>query len=291
MGNRAARRELREQNRRSWNAVVPAHNSHRGDLATFLREGGSTLFPEERDLLGGLSGTRLLHLMCNSGQDSLSLARLGATVTGVDISDEAIALARRLSAESGIPVSFCRSDVYDWLTVTAAGAERFDIVYSAYGTVCWLSDLEAWARGIATILRTGGRLVLLDFHPAAMMLDQDWRLAHDYYSGGEALLANGIDDYVGASEGGLTPAGFVEGVRGFRNSEPCHLFLWGLGEIVTALAEAGLIVIALHEYPYANGERLFPNMRELHGRRMAPPVGIPSVPLMYGIAARKPGSP
>src|SRR3712207_2641501 len=109
-------KNLREQNRLSWNAVVGAHDSHRGDLAGFLREGGSTLFPEERTLLGDLDGKMLAHLQCNSGGDSLSLALLGASVTGVDISDEAISSARRLSMSSGIPADFVRADIYDWLT-------------------------------------------------------------------------------------------------------------------------------------------------------------------------------
>jgi hypothetical protein len=128
----------------------------------------------------------------------------------------------------------------------------------------------------------------VDFHPAAMMFDADWNLASDYYSGGEPLFAEGVGDYVGASGGGLTPAGYEAGVRNFQNSEPCYLFRWGLGEIVTALAGAGLILNLLEEYPYANGERQFNRMRESEGRRLTPPENLPRVPLMYGIHATKP---
>src|SRR2546423_9717444 len=94
---------LHEENRRAWNAVTPVHNSHKRDQAAFLRGGGSTLFPEELELVGELTGRSLLHLCCNSGQDTLSLARLGARVTAIDITDEAIAFATRLSVESGTP--------------------------------------------------------------------------------------------------------------------------------------------------------------------------------------------
>lgn len=248
-------RDLREQNRRSWNAVVGAHDSHRGDLAGFLRSGGSTLFPEERTLLGDTNGKTLVHLQCNSGGDSLSLAGLGAAVTGVDISDEAILYARRLSSETGIAADFVRADVYDWLEVTVHEGRRFDVVFSSYGVVCWLPDLEAWARGIAAVLGAGGRFVLVDFHPAAEMFDERWNRAYAYLSGGErSLLEEGVGDYVAGSAGGLTPAGFVEGVRDFENPHGCHLFRWGLGEVVTALAEAGLRITALKEYPYSNGE-------------------------------------
>ena len=105
------KKDLHEANRLSWNAATRAHNSHKGDQARFLREGGSTLHPEELELLGELRGRSLLHLQCNSGQDTLSLAARGALVTGVDISDEAISFARRLSADSGLPATFERAFV------------------------------------------------------------------------------------------------------------------------------------------------------------------------------------
>lgn len=98
--------ELHQQNRRSWNHATRAHNEHKGDQAAFLRGGGSTLFPEEIELLGAVRGQRVVHLQCNAGQDSLSIAARGARVTGVDISDEAIAFARTLSKDSGIEASF-----------------------------------------------------------------------------------------------------------------------------------------------------------------------------------------
>ncbi len=279
-------RDLREQNRLSWNAVVGAHDSHRGDLAGFLREGGSTLFPEERALLGDLDSKALAHLQCNSGGDSLSLTLLGAAVTGVDISDEAISSARRLSISSGIPADFVRADIYDWLTTQKES--RFDVVYCSYGVVCWLPDLREWAESIASVLRPGGRFVIVDFHPTAMMFDEHWNHAYAYYSGGEPLTeGDGVGDYVAEAQGGLTPAGFVEGVRDFDNPQRCHLFRWGLGEVVTAVAGAGLRITVLREYPYSNGERHFAEMRELPGRRMVPPESVPAVPLMYGICAYK----
>jgi len=281
-------RDLREQNRLSWNGVVGAHDSHRGDLAGFLRTGGSTLFPEELELLGGLEGKTLAHLQCNSGGDSLSLVLRGADVTGVDISDEAISSARRLSAEAGIPANFERADVYDWLEAAIRRGCRFDAVFSSYGIVCWLPDLDTWARGIAAVLTRGGRFVLVDFHPAADMFDERWEHASAYPSGGERQsLEEGVGDYVAESEGGLTPAGFVEGTQDFENPDHGYLFRWGLGEVVTALAAAGLRVVALKEYSYVNGERPFSGMRELPGRRMVPPEGVPAVPLMFGICAEK----
>ena len=280
--------DLREQNRRSWNAVVGAHDSHRGDLAAFLGGGGSTLFPEEERLLGALRGRSLLHLQCNAGGDSLSLARSGAFVTGVDISDAAIRSARDLSKRAGIPATFVRADLYEWLEDAARTGQAFDVVFASYGVVCWLPDLTLWANGISGVLKPGGHFVLMDFHPAAEVFDRDWGLARDYPASGEPVpLEEGVGDYVGDSRGGLTPAGFTEGERAFRNPEGCFLFRWGLGEVITALAEAGLRIERLEEYPYANGERHFANMRELDGQRMLPPENVPLVPLMYGLRARK----
>jgi SAM-dependent methyltransferase len=278
----------REQNRRSWNAVVGAHESHRRDLAAFLRAGGSTLFPEERELLGDLTGQTLAHLQCNSGGDSLSLATLGASVVGVDLSDEAVRSARLLSERARIPARFEHADVYDWLADAARRGRRFDTVYSSYGVTCWLPDLKSWATGIAAVLEPGGRFVLVDFHPAAEMLDAHWNHACAYPAGGEPLrLEEGVGDYVGESGSGLSPGGFTEGVQGFENPAPCYLFGWGLGELVTALAASGLRISVLEEYPYANGERHFSGMRELPGRRLVPPEGVPKVPLMYGVRAER----
>lgn len=277
--------ELREQNRRSWNAVVPAHASHRPGLGAFLRDGGLTIFPEERALLGELAGRRLLHLLCNSGQDTLSFARLGAVATGVDISDEAIALAEGLRAASGLAAGFVRSDVYDYL----AGAEGagFELIYCGYGAVCWLADLARFAEGVAAALAPGGRFVLVEFHPSSNLFDREWRLARSYPAGGERLTLDGVGDYVGAAEGGLSPGGFAPGVRDFANPQPCHLFRWGLGEVVSALAGAGLTLTALREYLFVNGERPFARMVRGPGGRWLPPDDVPPIPLMYGLAAER----
>lgn len=279
-------RDLHEANRASWNAATAAHNSHKGDQARYLREGGCTLFPDELALLGDLAGRRLVHLQCNAGQDTLSLARRGASVLGVDISDEAVGFARQLSQESGIPADFVRSDLYDWLDSTD---ERFDVAFSSYGALCWLSDLGAWARGVARILRPGGRLVLMEFHPFFGMLDEEWRLRYPYSSQGEPWRwDDGVSDYVALSGEALSPWGFEPGVQDFRNPHPAHEFFWGLGEVVTAVAASGLRVETLVERPWSNGYRPFAGMRDLGGRRFGPPEGLPTLPLMFGLVAQLP---
>jgi SAM-dependent methyltransferase len=283
------RKDLHEVNRRAWNEATRAHNSHKVDQARFFRQGGSTLYPEELALLGDVAGRRLLHLQCNAGQDTLSLARLGAQVTGVDISDEAIAFAQRLSEESGIPGRFERADVYDWLEAARERGEQFELAFSSYGAIIWLSDLAAWARGIAALLAPGGRFVLVEFHPFIAMLDEQGEQVVSDYGGGRLLsFDEGIGDYVAWAGPLLAPSGYQEGVVGFRNPHPGHEFNWGIGEVVTALLEAGLQLESLREYPYANGFPAYEGTVALPGGRFAPAEGRPSVPLMFSLSARKP---
>ena len=273
------RRAFHEQNRRSWNAVTPAHNSHKQDQARFLRDGGSTLFPDEVALLGDVDGSDLLHLQCNCGQDSLSLARLGARVTGVDIGDAPIAFAQELSRESGIQATFHRADVFDWLEQTDA---RFDVAYATYGTIGWLCDLDRWARGVVRALRPGGRLVLLEFHPLAWSYGVGGALVEPYFLDG-ALDESGVRDYVGED---LAPSGYQEGQQGFANPERSFGFQWTVAQILQAVVDAGLRVETVREYPYANGCQVFEGMTKLPGRRFAMPPGAPAMPLMFGLVAR-----
>ncbi|MNK86522.1 Ubiquinone biosynthesis O-methyltransferase [compost metagenome] len=281
------KKDLHEANRQSWNAATVAHNSHKGDQAAFFRAGGSTLFPEESALLGDVNGLSVLHLQCNAGQDSLSIARRGARVTGVDISDEAIDFATRLSAESGIAARFERADVYDYFEAAAARGERHDLVFCSYGTLCWLSDIGAWARGVAQLLKPGGRFVIVEFHPFALVFDPQWKFHYDYFNDAP-VPEEGVGDYVAESGDGLVADDRpMPGVQGFRNPHPSFEFTWGVGQVTTALAQAGLAIERFEEYPYTNGWKPFEGMRELGGRRMAPPEGMPRIPLMYALAARR----
>lgn len=282
------RKDSHEINRHAWNEATRAHNSHKADQAGFLRDGGSTLFPEELELLGDLRGKRVLHLQCNAGQDSLSLARLGAQVTGVDISDEAIDFARRLSADSGIPGVFVRADVYDWLAEAAQRGETFDIVFCSYGFLPWLSDIRTWARGFAALLAPGGRFVMVEFHPFLAMLDDQGRQVAHNYAGGELwTFDEGIGDYVAWAGAALTPSGYQEGVRDFRNPHPSHEFIWGVADLVSALLDAGLRLETMREYPYANGFPAFEGTIELPGGRFAPAPDRPRLPMMLGLTAAK----
>ena len=288
MERNSLRRELHTQNRASWNAATAAHNSHKGDQARFFREGGSTLHPEELELLGEVRGLALVHLLCNSGQDTLSIAaQLGAVVTGVDISDEAIGFAEQLSLDSGIPATFERADVFDWLEQARDHHRQFDIVFSSYGVVHWLSDLILWAQGIAAVLKPGGRFVLVDFHPLERIFDRNLRFVDDYFPTERInTLAEGVIDYITRSPGKVTPFAYETGVENFRNPHQGHTFLWTLGEVLTAIGQAGLCLKRLHEYPHSIAMRFSP-MREIPGYRTMPLEGMPLAPLLFGLQAEK----
>ncbi|RMG74343.1 MAG: methyltransferase domain-containing protein [Chloroflexi bacterium] len=278
--------QYHEQNRLSWNEATRRHNQHKGDQAKFLREGGSTLFPEEVALLGNLRGKSLLHLQCNAGQDTLSIAsKLGADVTGVDISDEAVDFATCLSRDSGIPGVFIRSDLFDWFD---QNRRTFDVVFTSYGATGWLSDLQRWGRGIASALKPGGKFVMIEFHPAALMFEKDWILHYDYM-GGTLIAGDGVGDYVAESGGALTHTNLpIQIQEKFVNPQSSYEFPWGIADHVMALLDAGLTLQLLKEYPYSNGWKPFPDMVEAEGRRMFPPKDKPIIPLMFAIIAIKP---
>ncbi len=234
--------------RRSWNHATRNHNAHKGDQARWLREGGDTLFDEELVLLGELTDKRVVHLQCNAGQDSLCLARRGARVTGVDLSDEAIAFARRLSDESGIPARFVGAELVSWLASTD---ERFEVAFTSYGTTGWLPDLDAWARGVTRVLEPGGVLVYVEFHPLRWSFDDELRLTKDDYFA-KGPYRDPVGDYVLESGAGL---GVVAPAQSVPNSIPATSWQHGLGEIVTAIARAGLVLERLDEHPHSNGSR------------------------------------
>lgn len=270
-----------ETTRRSWNIATRNHNAHKGDQAAFLRRGGDVLFPEEVALLGDLTGKTLVHLQCNAGQDSLCLARRGATVTGVDLSDGAVDFASALSRDSGIAAQFVQAEVVAWMQTTQ---QRFDLAFSSYGATGWLPDLDAWAQGAYRILVPGGRLVYVDFHPLVWCWDNEARpTVDDYFKKGPFITP--VGDYVAESGAGL---GAITSGTTQDNTIPAYSWQHGFGEILEALARAGFQLEHIREYPYANGCKVTAALVPGADRRWEWPAGIARTPLMYGIAARRP---
>jgi SAM-dependent methyltransferase len=270
-----------QSTRKSWNVATRNHNAHKGDQAAFLRDGGDTLFPEELALLGDLRGRRLAHLQCNGGQDSLCLARRGADVVGVDLSDEAIRFARELSLQSHVAARFEEAEVVEWLHGTAA---RFDVAFASYGATGWLRDLDAYFEGVRRVLVDGGRYVYVEFHPLVWSIGKALRIdGDDYFAPGP--FREPVGDYVARSGAAL---GSRPGEVPLENNVPATSWQHSLGNLVGAMIRAGLTIEHLREYPFANGCRVHDALMPADGNRWIwPAEAAGRVPLMFSVCARR----
>ena len=173
-----------EANRQGWNKRTAVHkDSAFYDVASF-KNGKTSLNNIELNELGDVKGKTLLHLQCHFGQDTLSWARAGAIVTGIDLSDNAIETAKQLSTEMKIPAEFICCNVYDTLQHTS---QQYDIVFTSYGVVGWLPDLEKWAAVISGALKPGGIFYMVEFHPVVWMLDENFQYIRYYYHNEEVI--------------------------------------------------------------------------------------------------------
>lgn len=279
---------LHEETRKSWNVATRAHNAHKPGQGAWLRD-HTTLFPDEVGLLGDVAGRELLHVCCNSGQDTVSLAlRHGARCTGVDFSDEAVATARALASEAGAEVAFHQDEAAHFLETTS---ERFDVVFGSYGFLPWMRDLPRLMRGIRRVLRPNGRFVVLEFHPMAWSFDAAFQLRDPYFTA--QLFSEPVSDYVGLAGGALSPSGHAELEAPLVNPHAAHAVQHTTAQLVMATLGAGLVLEELHEWPYSNGCRLHDGLvpegtEGLAARRFTTPPGVPNLPLMLGLVARRP---
>jgi SAM-dependent methyltransferase len=198
------------------------------DVASF-KAGQNSLRPFEVEALGEIRGRSLLHLLCHFGLDTLSWARLGANVTGVDFSAESIAAATALAEELQLDARFLQANVYE-LPGQLDGA--FDFVVMTYGTLMWLPDLHGWARAAAKCLKPGGTLFVADFHPITALFDEELALSRSYFRSGPA-----------EREVKLTYAGEMDSPH-IQTTWP-----WTVAKLVTALGRAGLHIKHLDELP------------------------------------------
>ncbi|MDX1461696.1 MAG: class I SAM-dependent methyltransferase [Marinirhabdus sp.] len=231
-------------NRETWNKKVAVHAKSDFYNLDAFKAGASSLNSYELKALGDVSGKSLLHLQCHFGQDTLSWTRMGARCTGVDISEEGIALAQQLSKELDVEAAFVCCNVLD---TSAMISETFDIVFTSYGTIGWLPDLKPWAQMISERLKPGGVFYMVDFHPIAWMYD---------YTVSPPILKYGYQQQEAIYEeyeGTYTDSG--------EQSMVSKEYGWnhGLGEVVTSLAEAGLQIEFLREHD-ASPYDVFPNL-------------------------------
>jgi 2-polyprenyl-3-methyl-5-hydroxy-6-metoxy-1,4-benzoquinol methylase len=167
-------------NKNSWNARVEPHLESDFYFVDEFLKGRNSLNSIELDLLGDLKGKSILHLQCHFGQDSISLSRMGAKVTGVDLSDKAIDAAKDLAKQCGTYTEFICTDVYNLPNVLN---EKFDVVFTSYGTIGWLPDLDQWANVVSHFLKPDGEFVMAEFHPVVWMYDDDFEgVTYNYFN-------------------------------------------------------------------------------------------------------------
>lgn len=275
--------ELRRANLAHWDEWTRIHEKSAFYDVDSFKAGATSLWPLELEELGPHvgEGTTLLHLQCHFGLDTLSWARRGAVVTGVDLSDEAIGLARRLADEVGLPgrATFIASDVYE--ADAHLDDQRFDVVYVSWGAIEWLPDLDRWAAIVATHLRPGGIFYMAEIHPVAYALDEtedhEVRLAYRYLPAPDRPDRS---DYDGS---------YADRDAHVEN-RVCYSWAHGLGEILTALTDAGLRLDYLHEFPFSvapffdwmeRDERRWHWLPDGRGGRRT------DLPFSYSIMARK----
>ncbi|HEU0295102.1 MAG TPA: class I SAM-dependent methyltransferase [Anaerolineales bacterium] len=221
-----------DQNRRAWDEIAEVR--YKGmKTAEFFARGGCLLNERVLEVAGDVHGLKLCHLQCSTGEDTLSWATRGAHVTGVDISPKQIELAQQKAVAAGLPARFIASDIY--ALPTQLFAEKFDILFTGGGAIVWLPDLQRWARIIVQLLKPSGRIVIDESHPIAGCMEVQngqVRFVEDYFGRKPEM-------YVGWSH-----------FSGAENAvEKKYEFMWPLGDIVTALAQAGLRIELLEERP------------------------------------------
>ncbi|MCT9082075.1 class I SAM-dependent methyltransferase [Streptomyces fulvoviolaceus] len=265
---------LMRANQANWDARTPVH------LASRFYGLDQDLDPErwfaafEWEDLGDLAGRDVLHLQCHLGTETIALARRGARAVGLDFSEASVAAATDIAAKADVDVDYVQANVYD--AVEALGGRRFDVVYTGKGALCYLPDLERWAGVVSQLLRPGGLLYVVEFHPLLNSLGPkptpgegpELLLRHDYLSGDGPVRRDATHTYTD----GPAVAGATESYE----------WMHGIGEVVSALTGAGLTVRRLRESDELPWPRWPQMTRTPSGWWRLPE---PRIPLLYGLLA------
>ncbi len=222
-----------ETNRQTWNNKTDVHiASDFYDVQSFLG-GKSTLNEIELGLLGNIKGKKILHLQCHFGQDTMSFSRMGAKATGIDLSDKAIKRAKEFTEQLQLDTEFICCDIYE---LPNHLHEKFDIVFTSYGTIGWLPDLNKWAKIVSHFLKPGGKFVFAEFHPVVWMFDDYFKeVYYNYFN-----VAPIIENYTGS---------YAERDADIITNSVC----WNhpTSEVLNALITNGLELNSFDEYNYS----------------------------------------
>jgi SAM-dependent methyltransferase len=257
-------------NEKTWDKKVAIHSVSKFYDVEGFKKGMSSLNSYELKELGNVKGKSLLHLQCHFGLDTLSFSRLGAACTGIDFSSKGIQQAKALNEELGLTANFIKTNLYD---VPQKVAGTFNIVFTSYGVIGWLPDLNTWGKIIADKLKKGGVFYMIEFHPIVWMFDflhTPPKLAYPYLQS-EAIY----EEYNGTYAN--NDADIISKEYGWNH---------GLGEVVTALTNAGLHIEFLHEFeksPYNS----FPDMKKTEDGMYVLKENQQLFPLLFSIKAIK----
>lgn len=258
-----------EHNRQSWNELTNLHaESNFYNLESF-KKGKTSLNHIEIEELGDIKEKKILHLQCHFGMDTISLARQGADVVGVDISDTSIQIASELANELNIPAKFIRSNIYDIEDVLD---DKFDIVYTSYGAINWLNDLDKWAKIIKRYLKPNGVFYMVEFHPFIYTLNGNSEIENTYFKSEpiETIVESSYTDNSDVSQENL------------KHIEWHH----SLSEVLNSLISNGLNIEFLNEFPY-QVYNCFPNMTEIEAGKWVFSKHRDKIPYLFSIKAVK----
>ena len=259
--------------RAAFHRDTPLYQSH----IQRLKDGGLALLPLEVSELGDLSGQKVLHSQCHIGTDTLSLSRLGADVTGVDFSEVAIAEARQLSQDLGIPATF---EVMDFASLKVEFSEAFDLVFTSHGVLTWLSDLGAWAEDLAGCLKPEGRFYISEGHPLVWAFADEHPLDSSGLKLGHPHLSQTKPSIF------VEPGSYANRQAETENNQTSE-WSWGIGDVVNALIGAGLRIDWLNEHPLGFYPASDEFIEENNGHYRLPDALHGKYPLTFSIRATK----
>lgn len=255
-------------NRQSWNNRVQSHmNSDFYDLEGFL-QGKTSLNSIELKLLGEIKNKYILHLQCHFGQDSLSLGRLGAHVTGVDLSNKAIESAKELADKTKIDANFICSDIYE---LPKYLDKQFDIVFTSYGTIGWLPNLDKWAKIVSKYLKPDGKFIFVEFHPVVWMFDDNFQKIAYHYFNKEVIIETETGSYADKTAD-LTD----------------EYVMWNhsMSDVVNSLVKNGMEINSLDEFDYSP-YNCFNKTEEFEPDKFRIKHLDNKIPMVYAIVATK----
>ncbi|MDP2693226.1 MAG: class I SAM-dependent methyltransferase [bacterium] len=261
-------KDYSQENKKWWNNVTPIHSHSKLYNLTKFKKGKSSLVPIELEEVGKVGGKSLLHLMCHFGMDTLSWAREGATTTGVDFSDDSIRLAKKISKEIRVPAKFICSDIYELPNILD---KKFDIIFTSYGVLCWVSNIKKWAKIINHFLKTGGMFYIAELHPFTNILSCDFKIDYKYFKKGPDT-----DDSPG------TYADWNADIKGST-----YLWNYTISDVINALIHEGLKIEYVHEFPFTMYDQ-FPGFMEQNekGQYVLKNKKI-QIPLLFSLKATK----